>query len=884
MSSEEDTPAPQPATATAAQGSFHTGGLAGVGGAAEGGYRDKEPAPSYDGVSPETTFRQYEKNIRLWQFESDVPARKQGVKMMRSLTGLARLAVDDMEFEEIACESGTKNVLAKLRDYFLPHLEVSLPRAFEAAVYGNARALSESQEQRVLTWCEGSYNRDEIIKALRRLDKVVRDGGKSSKASYVQENVEAFAVEAENGEEEDSEDGEHIFLADGDLDQVYEENEVKEALASYRETRQALKALRTNRGYFPNGYKKDGFKGFGKGKSKGKRKVHVEQLKLRSRCWNCGAVGHWSEECKQPRTGVARGPPSSSGGSSNTGFYVAASKKDEPRALEGEVLEEEGEQSRSFWLRSFVEEQRSNLATSGAFDSASSSAYKERRSRGKETGGFCGIVTKPSQGIVDTAAEGGLIGEVALKRHDSELRRFGLKCKWIPKVSSAKGVGGSAKVVGVTLIPVGIGGINGILEATVVEGEVPLLLPIGMLKTLGAVIDLQNDVMRLRNHNITVDLETMSSGHVAVDVTSFEDGEFQVLHEAGCHGEFHLPPCNNSAMLAQLKKDNRNSKPEFLSHGVDFPASNGIADGKAAKCGAKWCTRASCGDATHASREASSSQLAGNHGQSDHFGHFGSASRCCKRLVSFAVGATAALGAGGEHQHHRGPLLPHHSGCKVAGALEEFYASDRFIELMHPPEEGVESWGECLSKLRGVQAMPFQVGMSSESNRAEEGAKAERGPLEQEQHREVANPRSDGGRRRRVGEEGDGEISGECSFKSTNSEVVGTGAEDPETRSKRERVEAGEDDAGRDGQSAEADDGSAAGSADADANHQSSVRGAERGVFGSNEECGSRGSGEVQLWRDGRTIGGEERRSQFRESASFSCGSRRRRLQQSQRE
>ena len=40
MSSEEDTPAPQPATATAAQGSFHTGGLAGVGGAAEGGYRD----------------------------------------------------------------------------------------------------------------------------------------------------------------------------------------------------------------------------------------------------------------------------------------------------------------------------------------------------------------------------------------------------------------------------------------------------------------------------------------------------------------------------------------------------------------------------------------------------------------------------------------------------------------------------------------------------------------------------------------------------------------------------------------------------------------------------------------------------------------------------
>ena len=63
---------------------------------------------------------------------------------MRALTGIARLAVEDMEFEMIACEDGAKNVLAKLREYFLPHLEVSLPRAFEAAVYGACRTQKES--------------------------------------------------------------------------------------------------------------------------------------------------------------------------------------------------------------------------------------------------------------------------------------------------------------------------------------------------------------------------------------------------------------------------------------------------------------------------------------------------------------------------------------------------------------------------------------------------------------------------------------------------------------------------------------------------------------------------------------------------------------------
>lgn len=414
--SDEETGPPAasaPFSAATAQPAPQTSASTG-GGSHEGYGRDRDPPPGYDGLNPEVTFRLFEKNLRLWQFETDVPLKKQGAKLLRVLTGSARMAVEELEYEQIASEDGLKNIVNRLREYYTPHLEISLPRAFENAVYGAPRgakesfseyvhrmergftllvkegvtlppgamgyiiyrqsSLNEAQEQRVQTWCEGKYERGPIIQALRRLDKVIKE---KSKGSYVAETEKVMASEhnyvGESEIDAEASDGDHVFIAEGDLDVIYEEPEMLEALASYQEVRQALKDQRTNRGYFPG----KGSGGFGKGgKGKGKFKVHREQLKLRTRCWRCQQIGHISAECtnkpvpKDVNSGASRSShTSSSGGSGKSGFFVSTAEE----SFVGVVSSGEPSASHEFWLRQFVEDRRSRESRE---ESESSESYK----------------------------------------------------------------------------------------------------------------------------------------------------------------------------------------------------------------------------------------------------------------------------------------------------------------------------------------------------------------------------------------------------------------------------------------------------------------------------------------------------------------------------
>ena len=41
----------------------------------------------------------FEKNVKVWEFESELDASKRGVRLLRNLTGVARAVADTLEFE-----------------------------------------------------------------------------------------------------------------------------------------------------------------------------------------------------------------------------------------------------------------------------------------------------------------------------------------------------------------------------------------------------------------------------------------------------------------------------------------------------------------------------------------------------------------------------------------------------------------------------------------------------------------------------------------------------------------------------------------------------------------------------------------------------------------
>ena len=182
---------------------------------------------------------------------------------------------------------------------------------------------------------------------------------------------------------------------------------------------------------------------------------------------------------------------------------------------------------------------------------------------------FCGITTNAVEGIVDTAAESGLIGSQALGRLLLQLQKHGLRAKWTSKVASAKGVGGAAESLGVIMIPVGIGGVSGILEATVVQGDVPFLLPVSLLKALRVVLDFGDYTMCIPGHAKRLSLHELPSGHVTVGVLEFGEGPFPVHPSAGLPQEFQWGPGDHvrAAMVAQSGESPRQFEPDPTPHG-----------------------------------------------------------------------------------------------------------------------------------------------------------------------------------------------------------------------------------------------------------------------------------------------------------------------------
>ena len=253
--------------------------------------------------------------------------------MLRQLTGPARAAADELAVAEITSAEGASKILTKLKDHFAPYLESALPRAFEKAIYADHAdhrkpkeslqdyvirmdgafkelsdegvslhdtvkgyalfrhaSLTQVQEDQMTTWTSGSYERDKVIKALRKLEKVHRD---QKGKTYVTEDVEGegFQTEETYGMFDDDDDLNYVWIGEGDLTDLFNEEDLQHALATYQEVRRAIREQKTNRSSWSKGRGKSQRKMPGRFKTKTDaeaRRVNIDMLKLRTKCAHVG--------------------------------------------------------------------------------------------------------------------------------------------------------------------------------------------------------------------------------------------------------------------------------------------------------------------------------------------------------------------------------------------------------------------------------------------------------------------------------------------------------------------------------------------------------------------------------------------------------------------
>ena len=348
--------------------------------------------------------------------------------------------------------------------------------------------LNDEQQAVVKGRSMGVLKREDISRAMRSCYPDFVNSRKKAVA-LVQDETLDIAGPHEHDDEVTGFDDVELFIADyvkatTDEEVDFAEDEVAEVLAtSWKDKRAEISRLQKARRF---DQAKDLRRSF---------RVEIEEMKKKTRCNRCNKIGHWARECRQKRDSAGSSGPSSGkpGPKESAASYVAPEKTEHPAFVA--AVEPQRTLVQQLLHRREMEPQAEEVL----------------------------LVSSPGYAVLDSGCGKTIIGQKTLNQFVELWRQDGRhQPSFRDELNVFKFGNGeretSSKVV---VMPVGLNGKFGTIQAAIVSGDAPLLLSRPALKRLGAQIDFQRDKLTLFDGQSEIDLKSNAAGQYIVDVLSF---------------------------------------------------------------------------------------------------------------------------------------------------------------------------------------------------------------------------------------------------------------------------------------------------------------------------------------------------------------------------
>ena len=428
-------------------------------------------------LQDDTCYQSWTRDLKIWKMFTDLPAAKQGPAVYLSLTGKAKDAVADVPVEDIGKDDGVNQLVAKLDEVYLKDKNTLAYLAFKA-FYNFRRTAGMSIPTFVVDF-EKYYNEmkryemklpDGVLGfMLLTAANIPEEGERLARATVLDVGYDAMKAKLLN-----------IFSEANTPGEATPEIKVEPNDTFYTQYRGSQSQNRGGRGAFRSG--RGGRSSRGMHGGRGGRGAESQSLNpldyqgMPRKCFICQSVHHFAHKC--PYKG------SDELGQNRRGDDAS-----------GEMMGVEQETPGVGQV---------NITLFKASD------QQHLRSLVGETFGMA---------VLDSGCTKTVVGQVWLEEYlktltdtDSKRVKFGRSDECF-----RFGDGEKVQAVKQATFPVQIGGVDALVNAHVVENNIPLLLSRQSLKKADAVMDFSKDKVVMLGE--TVSLHTTKSGHYCIPLS-----------------------------------------------------------------------------------------------------------------------------------------------------------------------------------------------------------------------------------------------------------------------------------------------------------------------------------------------------------------------------